>query len=129
MLAEVQQKKGSAGKLLYDPQLHDESVGLITDARAGIAEAKKMLDDLNAGKGTAGKVLKDDEIYNQLDQISRKINAAMDKVNSGQGTIGKLLTDPALYDSLNGTANQATNLLKDFRASPKKFLTIRLVLF
>lgn len=129
MLAEVQQKKGTVGKFLYDPQIHDESLGLIADARAGVAEAKKMLDDLNAGKGTAGKLLKDEEINNQLEQITRKINAAIDKMNSGQGTIGQLMVNPQLYDSLTATSNEATSLLKAFRASPKKFMTIRLVLF
>jgi phospholipid/cholesterol/gamma-HCH transport system substrate-binding protein len=129
MLAEVQQKKGTAGKLLYDPQLHDEALGTITDARAGIAEAKKMLDDLNAGKGTAGKFLKDEEIYNQLDLIGKKINATMDQINSGKGTVGQLLTNPALYDSVTGTSNEFTNVLKAFQANPKKFMTIRLVLF
>jgi phospholipid/cholesterol/gamma-HCH transport system substrate-binding protein len=129
MLAQVQQQKGTAGKLLYDPKLHDETVGAITDARAGIAEAKKMLDDLSAGRGSAGKFLKDEEVYNQLDMIGRKINTAMDTVNSGKGTIGQLLTNPALYDSAVGTTTELTGLLKDFRANPKKFLTIRLVLF
>jgi len=129
MLAAVQQQKGTVGKLLYDPQLNNEAVGTITDARAGIAQAKQMLDDLNAGKGTAGKLLKDDEIYNQLDLISKKINATMDTINSGKGTIGQLLTNPALYDSATGTSNELTGLLKDFRANPKKFMTIRLVLF
>ena len=88
-----------------------------------------MLDDLNAGRGTAGKLLKDEEIYNQLDLISRKINTTMDKLNSGQGTIGQLIANPALYDSATATSNELTGLLKDFRANPKKFMTIRLVLF
>jgi phospholipid/cholesterol/gamma-HCH transport system substrate-binding protein len=129
MLAEVQKKQGTVGKLLYDPQLNDEAVGTLTDARAGIAQAKRMLDDLNAGRGTAGKFLKDDEIYSQLDLISKKINTTMDKINSGQGTIGQLIANPALYDSITGTSSELTGLLKDFRASPKKFMTIRLVLF
>ncbi len=129
MLAEVQQKKGSAGKFLYDPQLHDETLATIKDARAGIADAKKMLDDLNAGKGTAGKLLKDDEIANQLDQIGRKINVAIDKINSGQGTIGQLMVNPQLYDSVNTTSVEFNKVLKDFQANPKKFLAIRLTLF
>lgn len=129
MLAELQQKKGTAGKLLYDSQLHDESVGAITDIRATIAEARKMLDDLNAGKGTAGKLLKDEDVHTQIDQIVKKLNVAMDKINSGQGTIGQLIQNPALYDSLTATTTEANGLLKDFRANPKKFLTIRLVLF
>jgi len=129
MLAEVQQKKGTVGKLLYDPQLHDEALGAVDDVRSDIAEAKKMLDDLNAGKGTAGKLLKDEDFYNQMDLISKKLNATMDKINSGQGTIGQLMTNPALYDSLTTTSNEMTNVLKDFQANPKKFLTIRLTLF
>jgi phospholipid/cholesterol/gamma-HCH transport system substrate-binding protein len=129
MLAEVQQKKGTAGKLLYDPQLHDEALGAVTDARAGIAQAKKMLDDLNAGKGTAGKLLKDDEIANQLDEIAKKINVALEKINSGQGTIGQLMTNPQLYDSVTTTSKELNNVLRDFQANPKKFLTIRMTLF
>jgi phospholipid/cholesterol/gamma-HCH transport system substrate-binding protein len=129
MLAAVQQQKGTAGKLLYDPQLHDQVLGTITDARADLAEAKKLVDDLNAGKGTAGKLLKDEEIYNQLDLVSKKINTTMDKINSGQGTIGQLMTNPKLYDSLTSTSGEMTTLLKNFQANPKKFLTIRLVLF
>jgi phospholipid/cholesterol/gamma-HCH transport system substrate-binding protein len=39
------------------------------------------------------------------------------------------MSNPALYDSLNTTAKDASGLLKDFRANPKKFMTIRLVLF
>ena len=99
------------------------------DVRADIAEAKKLVDDLNAGKGTAGKLLKDEDIYNQLDLISKKINTTMDKINSGQGTIGQLMTNPRLYDSLTSTSTEMTTVLKDFEANPKKFLTIRLVLF
>ena len=53
----------------------------------------------------------------------------MDKISSGQGTLGQLVQNPALYDSLNATAKDAGGLLKDFRANPKKFMTIRLVLF
>jgi phospholipid/cholesterol/gamma-HCH transport system substrate-binding protein len=68
-------------------------------------------------------------VHNQIDQIVKKINVAMDKINSGQGTLGQLVQNPALYDSLNATAKDASGLLRDFRANPKKFMTIRLVLF
>jgi phospholipid/cholesterol/gamma-HCH transport system substrate-binding protein len=122
MLGQVQQAKGTAGKLIYDPQLYDE-------ARLSITEAKALLDNLNKGKGTAGKLLTDDQVYAQLNQIASKVNTAVDKINAGQGTIGQLVVNPQLYDSLTSTAREITGLVKDVRASPKKFLTIRLVLF
>ena len=122
MLADVQRARGSAGKLIYDPQLYDE-------AKASITEAKKLVENLNAGKGTAGKLLSDDQIYTQLNLIASKVNSAIDKINSGQGTVGQLMVNPQLYDSLNSVSRDASALIRDMRANPKKFLSIRLVLF
>ena len=53
----------------------------------------------------------------------------IDKINSGQGTVGQFMVNPQLYDSLNGATREFQSLAKDIRANPKKFLTIRLVLF
>ena len=53
----------------------------------------------------------------------------IDKINSGQGTIGQLLVNPSLYDNLNGTSREMHELMKDFRANPKKFLRIKLSIF
>lgn len=122
MLAQVQAGKGTLGKTIYDPQVYDES-------RAMITEAKTMLANLNAGKGTAGKVLTDDQIYQQLTMISQKVNSAIDKINSGQGTIGQLVVNPQLYDSINGATRELNALLKDVRANPKKFLSIKMAIF
>ena len=94
MLAQVQQAKGTVGKLLYDPQLYDES-------RANLAEAKKLVDNLNAGKGTAGKLLTDDEVYKQLSLVAQKVNTVIDKIDAGQGTIGQLM-GVYLWQELSG---------------------------
>jgi phospholipid/cholesterol/gamma-HCH transport system substrate-binding protein len=122
MLAQIQQAKGTAGKLIYDPALYDQ-------AQQSIAEAKLLLENLHAGKGTAGKLLNDDQIYTQLNLIATKVNTAIDKINAGQGTIGQLMVNPQLYDSLTGTTREVQGLIKDMHANPKKFLTIKLVLF
>jgi phospholipid/cholesterol/gamma-HCH transport system substrate-binding protein len=122
MLAQVQQGKGTLGKMMYDPLVYD-------DARATIGEAKTMLENLNKGKGTAGKLLTDDQIANQLTLISQKVNTAIDKINSGQGTLGQLVVNPQLYDSMNGATRELNALLKDVRANPKKFLSIKLAIF
>ena len=53
----------------------------------------------------------------------------LDKINRGDGTLGQLLNNPALYESLDGTTREVRALLKDFRANPKKFLTIQLKIF
>ena len=122
ILADLQAGRGSAGKLLKDPALYDE-------AKASLVEIRALLADLNAGKGTAGKLLKDDALHQRLEELLAKFNGTLDKINSGQGTLGQLVVNPALYDSLTSATRETQSLVKDMRANPKKFLTIRLNLF
>jgi len=122
MIAEVQQGNGTIGKLLKDPALYNE---FQTSAK----EIRTLLADLNSGKGTAGKLLKDTELHERMVALVNRINSTLDRVNSGEGTLGQLLVNPQLYESLNGTTREIQSLMKDFRANPKKFLTIQLKLF
>ncbi len=114
--------QGTAGKLLHDPAMYD-------NANKAILDIRKMLKDIDSGQGTVGKLLKSDQLHNQISATLNKIDGIVDKVNSGQGTLGQLLVNPSLYDSLNGTSREVNQLMKDFRANPKKFLTIQLKLF
>jgi phospholipid/cholesterol/gamma-HCH transport system substrate-binding protein len=119
---EINAGKGTAGKFLKDPKLYD-------DLSKSVNQLQAILDDLNAGKGTAGMILKDPKIANQVSLTLDKVNTTIDRMNSGQGTIGQLLVNPQLYDSANGATRELHELLKDFRANPKKFLRIKLAFF
>ncbi len=118
----LQQGQGTAGLLLKDRKMYD-------DLNKSIDQLNTLLTNLNQGKGTAGQLLTNDKIANQISTTLDKMNVTIDKVNSGQGTIGQLLVNPALYDQATGTTRELHDLLKDFRANPKKFLTIRLHIF
>lgn len=120
--AGLQQGQGTAGKLLKDPKMYD-------DLDKSINQLNTLLANLNAGKGTAGQLLVSNKIGNQVSTTLSKVDLTLDKVNSGQGTIGQLLVNPALYDAATGTTQELHELLKDFRANPKKFLSIKLHIF
>jgi phospholipid/cholesterol/gamma-HCH transport system substrate-binding protein len=122
MVADLQAGNGTAGKLLKDTALYDEM-------RKTITETRRIIEDINAGKGTAGKLLKDDQLHNQLAVSLKKIDGMLDSVNSGKGTLGQLMVNQQLYDNLNGVTREMQGLMKDFRANPKKFLSIKLGLF
>jgi phospholipid/cholesterol/gamma-HCH transport system substrate-binding protein len=64
-----------------------------------------------------------------MNKLILNLDKTIDKVNSGQGTMGQLMVNPALYDSMNGTMKEMNGVMRDFRANPKKFLTIQLKLF
>jgi phospholipid/cholesterol/gamma-HCH transport system substrate-binding protein len=122
ILKELQAGHGSAGKLLKDQAVYDE-------AQKTIAEIRGLVNDVNAGKGTAGKLLKDDQLARHLDELVAKFSGLVDKINAGQGTLGQLVVNPQLYESLPGATREFQSLARDMRANPKRFLTIRLVLF
>ncbi len=114
--------EGTAGKLLRDTELYD-------DFRMTIADVRSLLAGLDRGEGTAGKLLKSDELHEQFKGTLSRVDLLLDKINDGQGSISQLLNNPGLYESLDATSREVQGLLKDFRANPKKFLTIQLKLF
>lgn len=114
--------KGTISKLLKDPAMYDE-------VRSTVAELRKTIDEINKGNGTAGKLIKSDELHANLNKLILNLDKTIDRVNSGQGTLGQLMVNPNLYDSMNGTMKEVNQFMKDFRANPKKFLTIQLKLF
>ncbi len=122
LAAGLERGEGTAGKLMKDPQLYDE-------LRKSSAELHTLLTDLNSGKGTAGKLLKDEALHTRLLATLDRINTTIDQVNSGRGTLGQLMVNPALYENLTATTAEVRSFMKDFRANPKKFLSIQLKLF
>lgn len=122
MLGDLQGGQGTAGKLLKDPALYDE-------AQRTVTEIHTLLTSINSGKGTAGKLINDTQLYQRLDELVAKFSATVDKINSGQGSIGQFMVNPQLYNSLVSASQEFQGMAKDMRANPKKFLTIRLVLF
>ena len=118
----LQQGQGTAGMLVKDPKLYN-------DLDRDLDELHTILANLNAGKGTAGQLFASDKLGNQLSTTLENINATIRKVNTGQGTVGQLMNNPELYDSLNGATQELHQVLKDFRANPKKYLSIKLHIF
>jgi phospholipid/cholesterol/gamma-HCH transport system substrate-binding protein len=114
--------QGTVGKLLKDDALYDELHATLGDVRKTIAL-------INTGDGTVSKLLNSSQLHDQLVASMGKLDSLLDKVNNGDGTIGRLMNDPSLFEGLDGTTRELQGLLKDFRANPKKFLTITLKLW
>jgi phospholipid/cholesterol/gamma-HCH transport system substrate-binding protein len=114
--------EGTLGKLLRDDSLHEELQGALADLR-------ETLRLINQGDGTIGKLMTTDTLHRRLEDTMSRIDGILDKINAGEGTLGQLLNNPVLYESMDATMREMQGFLKDFRANPKKFLTIQLKLF
>lgn len=125
----IQQGQGSLGKFVKDPAMYDDAVKAIADLRTSMARIDTLLADVNDGKGDIGKLFKSEELHEEIKATMGRLDSIMDKINSGQGTLGQLLVNPSMYESVDGLTREMNGLMKDFRANPKKFLTIQLKLF
>jgi len=129
LLDGIARGEGTAGKLMKDPAAYDDLRATMTELQGAIADVRKLVAGLNAGEGTAGKLLKSNELHDQLKSSLAKVDGIIDKISNGQGTISQLLNNPSLYENLDATSREITAMMKDFRANPKKFLTIQLKLW
>jgi len=122
LMDDIQHGDGTIGKFMKDPAVYNDSLKTIADLR-------KILAGIDKGEGDIGKLLHSDELHEEIKSTMARIDVLLDKINKGDGTVGQLLNNPALYENIDGTTREVRSLLKDFRANPKKFLTIYLKLF
>ena len=99
---ELNEGKGTAGKLLKDDRLYEDTRTTIARLNSTTQKFEAMLTDARAGKGTVGKLFTDETLYNNLNKTSSNINQL---------------------------SSESTKLIYDFRQNPKKFLSIKLKLF
>jgi phospholipid/cholesterol/gamma-HCH transport system substrate-binding protein len=103
------QGKGTAGKIISDPDLYNK-------ADDTIAQLHELVANINSGKGSVGKLLHDDDLYNKLNDTTTKLDAITTALNDGKGTAGKLLKDDSLYNDLDSTLKHANSLLAEVDA-------------
>lgn len=132
-------KKGTAGKLMNDPELYNKltkvttNLETITRAMAGgqgtlgklihddtlyqklntsVDRLSSITTALDQGKGTAGKLLKDDSLYKNLNQAVASTNELVGNINKGKGALGKVASDPEFANRLSDTVSNLDELLK-----------------
>ena len=105
LLDTVNSKKGTAGMLLNDPKLYNQSERLI-------GNLEEISRNIGGGKGTLGKLLTDDSMYTKLNATVDRLNTISESLAAGHGTAGKLLHDETLYNNLNAAVENTNKLLE-----------------
>jgi len=107
--AQVEQGKGTIGKLLYDDTLVKKIDGVVD-------RTQKVVDLIAGGQGTIGRLLTDDQLYQQANTTMRRMDTMMAGLQAGNGTLGMLLNDPTLYQNANGTIAETRKLVQEVNA-------------
>jgi phospholipid/cholesterol/gamma-HCH transport system substrate-binding protein len=115
--------QGTVGKLIFEDSLYVSTLTTVSnlqstgdDLKLTLAEARKVIDGMNAGEGSLGKLLKDDKLYTETTASMSTLREILDKINQGQGTVGKLINDQEFYKNAKLTLqklDKATEGLED----------------
>jgi phospholipid/cholesterol/gamma-HCH transport system substrate-binding protein len=122
--------KGTVGMLVNDDRLYGAALETVTnmstvateiqalsvDAKAAVAEARKIVTDVGAGQGTLGKLTRDEALYRETADAMKNLREILEKINGGQGLAGKVVNDENFFKNVKGTlqkVEKATDGLED----------------
>jgi phospholipid/cholesterol/gamma-HCH transport system substrate-binding protein len=109
IVAEVDNGKGSLGKIINDPALFNRATAILNQIQG-------LLNDVSAGKGTIGRLLNDETLANKLIDSVDKLDTIMQETQSGKNNLGKILHDESLYTNLHSTIAKANQLMDDLNS-------------
>ena len=95
-----------------------------------VANADKLLADINAGNRGLGMIAKDPQFAAKLRDTVDKLDSVLNRVDSGEGTIGQLMRNPSVYNNLDQSLTEKPAAhLAAIRENPKKYLTFHVKIF
>lgn len=96
-----------------------ESVtGNLSDNNENISSTLDHLSSVTASLDSAGL----DNTLLKLDSTLSSLKNTLAKIDEGQGTMGKLVNDSSLYANLDSTAYHLSELMKDLKEHPKRYV-------
>ncbi len=114
----VNRGEGTFGKLVNDPQLHDELLATVGelkaaagDARTFMTNAQTIVDQVKSGHGTLGALIYDEKTGNEIRAVTSNLKEVSDKLAKGEGTLGKLINDDSLFREAQSTIRKADRAL------------------
>ena len=100
LLAGFKEGKGTAGKLVTDPELYDRATQLIRKAETVSEQTSLLLSKIEHGEGTLGKLVTDRAFYDRANAAAAELQKLSAVLNGSDGTLGRLARDPSLYQRL-----------------------------
>jgi phospholipid/cholesterol/gamma-HCH transport system substrate-binding protein len=111
ILGGISAGKGTAGKLVTDPELYDQTTHLIKKVDAVSEKTGQLLTKIERGDGTLGKLITDRSFYDRANAITMELEKLAVTLNRPDGSIGRLARDPALYNRLESLTTKGEGLV------------------
>ena len=112
ILAGLREGRGTAGKLMTDPELYDQSTQLIKKISAISEQTTQLLGRIERGEGTLGKLVMDRVLYDRANVALQELQNLTATLNRPDGSLGRLARDPSLYQRLDNLTARGQGLVE-----------------
>lgn len=110
---DIQQGKGTLGKLATDTSLYTNTVQLT-------AELRELTTTINRGQGSLGRFTRSSEPYDKLMSILARADQTLQDIQNSDGTLSRLIYDRELYVKLTELAEKSIQAAGDVRELNRK---------
>ena len=110
---DIQQGKGTLGKLATDTTLYLNTVKLTS-------ELNLLASAINRGEGSLGKFTRSSEPYERLMNIMARAEKTLIDIQTSEGTLNRLIYDKTLYAKLVSLADKSNQAADDVRELNRK---------
>jgi phospholipid/cholesterol/gamma-HCH transport system substrate-binding protein len=114
----INRGQGTMGKLINDPDLHDQLLASVAQIKAAAAQARQfvasaqsIVNQVKSGQGALGTLVYDPQTAANIKVAVQNLREVSDKLAKGEGTLGKLINDDGLYVAAKGTLTKANRAL------------------
>jgi phospholipid/cholesterol/gamma-HCH transport system substrate-binding protein len=111
ILTGLKEGKGTAGKLVTDPDLYDHTSALLRKAEVLSDKTSELLARIEKGEGTLGLLVMDRTFYDRATAAVDKLQKVAALLNQPNGSLGRLARDPSLYQRLEGITTKSEALV------------------
>jgi len=111
ILTGLKEGKGTAGKLVTDPDLYDHTSALLRKAEVLSDKTTQLLARIEKGEGTLGQLVMDRTFYDRATAAVDKLQKVAALLNQPNGSLGRLARDPSLYQRLEGITTKSEALV------------------
>lgn len=106
ILGNIKAGKGTAGRLVTDPALYDQTTRLMRKVNALAEKTNQMLVRIEKGDGTLGKLVSDRTLYDRATLAVEEMQKLGAMLNQPDGVLGRLAGDRALYQRLESVIDK-----------------------
>lgn len=78
--------------------------GILEDAKASMANIRKVTANLSDGSGSLGRLMNDGQLYEDVQQLAANARTISAAIAKGEGTVGRLVMDDEIYRELQAIA-------------------------